>query len=244
MMSKINDNKRVMDSQTSTSIPHIINRTLFQFNMFITSIPILNLKTNFYAWDEGVTTVLHHLGIYGHILDPMALVDVHCPDLSPSRRPVLSDPPTPLELASFTRWNDNNNVVQYVLIGRLGSLAQQLLLSTKERTAFIIYKAICKYFGLRNFTDCTELAASIQNLCCNHNKVQDYVAHWCSGISHLPSANFPFSVHVYINNFICSLPHTLTFATLRAMLPSRLDNMRDDYDLGAFITVMNDAMDL
>ena len=28
------------------------------------------------------------------------------------------------------------------------------------------------------------------------------------------------------------------------MLPSRLDNMRDDYDLGPFITVTNDAMDL
>ena len=28
------------------------------------------------------------------------------------------------------------------------------------------------------------------------------------------------------------------------MLPSRLDNMRDDYDLGTFIMVTNDAMDL
>ena len=106
------------------------------------------------------------------------------------------------------------------------------------------YKAICKYFGLQNFTDCAELAASLQNLRCDHNKVQDYVAHRRSGISCLHSANFPFSVHVYINDFVCSLPHTLTFATLRAMLPSRLDNMRDDYNLGAFITVTNDTMDL
>ena len=82
------------------------------------------------------------------------------------------------------------------------SLARQLLLSTGERTAYSIYKAICKYFGLWNFTDCAELAASLLNLRCKHNKIQDYVAHWRSGISCLHSANFPFSVRVYINNFV------------------------------------------
>ena len=85
---------------------------------------------------------------------------------------------------------------------------------------------------------------SLQNLCCEHNKVQDYVACWRSGISCLQSTNFPFSVCMYINDFVQSLPHTLAFATLRAMLPSHLDNMRDNYDLGPFITVTNDTMDL
>ena len=92
--------------------------------------------------------------------------------------------------------------------------------------------------------DCAELAASLLNLHCNHNKIQDYVACWRSGISCLHSANFPFSIHVYINDFVRSLPHMLAFATLRAMLPSRLDSMRDDHGIGPFITVMNDAMDL
>ena len=32
--------------------------------------------------------------------------------------------------------------------------------------------------------------------------------------------------------------------TLQAMLPSQLDIMKDDYNLGAFIMVTNDAMDL
>ena len=54
----------------------------------------------------------------------------------------------------------------------------------------------------------------------------------------------PFCQFSYINDFVHSLPHTLAFATLWAMLPSRLDTMKDDYDLGAFITVTNDAMDL
>ena len=90
----------------------------------ITSIPLLNLKTDFYAWDEGVSTLLCHLGIHGHILDPSTVVNAQCPDLSHSHRPLLSENPTPLELAAFNRWTDNDdNVAQYVLIGRLGSLA-------------------------------------------------------------------------------------------------------------------------
>ena len=144
----------------------------------ITSIPILNIKTDFYAWDEGVSMLLRHLGIHGHFLDPTVPIDPQHPDMSSSRRPTLSGTPMPLELAALNRWNDNDNVAQYVLIGRLGSLARQLLPPTGERTALVIYKSICKYFGLRNFTDCTELATSLQNLHCEHNKVQDYIARW------------------------------------------------------------------
>ena len=114
----------------------------------ITSIPILNLKTDFYAWDEGISTLLWHLGIHGHILDPANIVDAQCLDLSSSRRPTLSEPPTPLKLVAFKWWNDNDNITQHVLIGRLGSLAQQLLPSMDDHTAFVIYKAICKYFRL------------------------------------------------------------------------------------------------
>ena len=61
--------------------------------------------------------LLCHLGIQGHISDPSAIIDPQHPDLSPSHRPVLSEPPTPLELAVFNRWTENDNVTQYVLIG-------------------------------------------------------------------------------------------------------------------------------
>ena len=89
----------------------------------ISSIPILNLKTNFYAWDEGVSMLLCHLGILGHVLDPTTTVDSQHPDLSPSIQPVLPESPSPLKLAIFHQWVDNDDVAQYALVGRLGSLA-------------------------------------------------------------------------------------------------------------------------
>ena len=41
----------------------------------ITTIHTLNSKTDFFAWDEGVCTLLRLLGIHGHIVDPALPVD-------------------------------------------------------------------------------------------------------------------------------------------------------------------------
>ena len=152
----------------------------------ITSIHTLNLKTDFYAWDEGV---LRLLGIHGHIVDPQLPVDPLCLDISPVLKPPVSHPPTPAELKALTRWQDNDNIAQYVLVGRLGTLARQLLHPSymSSRTAFAVYTTITRYFGLWNFGDCDELATSLLNSRCEHNRVQDYVARWRAGVARLCS---------------------------------------------------------
>ena len=159
--------------------------------------------------------------------------------------PVLSHPPTPAELRALTRWQENDNVAQYVIVGRLGGLARQLLPSASlgTRTAYLMYLAITKYFGLRNFGDCDELANSLLQSRCDHNRVQDYVARWRAGVTRLCSAKYPFSTRVFINAFVKALPNTLTFATLRAFLPDRLASWHDS-DVGSFISITNEVMDL
>ena len=211
----------------------------------ITTIHSLNSKTDFYAWDEGVCTLLRLLGIYGHIVDPAFPVDPLCPEQSPTLPPSLSQPPTSAEMKSLARWKDNDNVAQYVIVGRLGGLARQLLPSAYmgTRTAYTMYSTITRYFGLRNFGDCDELATSLLQLRCDHNRLQDYVARWRAGVTRLCSAKYPFSVRVFINAFVKSLPNTITFATLRAFLPDRLASW-NDVDIGPFLLVINEVMDL
>ena len=175
----------------------------------ITTIHSLNSKTDFYAWDEGVCTLLQLLGIYGH---PAFPINPLCPEQSPTVPPSLSQPPTPAEMKSLTRWKDNDNVAQYVIVGRLGGLARQLLPSAYmgTRTAYTMYSTITCYFGLRNFGDCDELATSLLQLCCDHNRLQDYVARWRAGVTRLCSAKYPFSVRVFINAFVkCRKPDLL-----------------------------------
>ena len=211
----------------------------------ITTIHTLNSKSDFFAWDEGVCTLLRLLGIHGHIVDPALPVDPLHPDVSPALPPILSQPPTPSELKSLSRWQDNDNVAQYVVVGRLGGLARQLLPSAYmgTRTAYSMYMTLSRYFGLRNFGDCDELANSLLQSRCEPNRVQDFVAHWHAGIARLCSVKYPLSTRVFINAFVKSLPNTITFATLRAFLPDRLSSLEDN-DIGSFISVMNEVMDL
>jgi hypothetical protein len=112
----------------------------------ITTIHSLNTKSDFYAWDEGVCTLLRLLGIHGHIIDPLLPVDILRPDLSPALPPAVSQPPTPAELKALARWQDNDNIAQYVIVGRLGGLARQLLPSAYmgTRTAYTMYVTTCR----------------------------------------------------------------------------------------------------
>ena len=100
---------------------------------------------------------------YGHIVDPSLPVDPLRLDVSPALPPTLSQLPTPVEMKALAHWQDNNNIAQYVLVGRLGGLARQLLPPAHmgSHTAFAVYTTITKYFGLRNFGDCDELASSL-----------------------------------------------------------------------------------
>ena len=185
------------------------------------------------------------MGLHGHIVGPALPLVPLCPELSPALPLTLSHPPTPAELKALARWKDNDNVAQYVVVGRLGGLARQLLPSAYmgTRTAFTMYSTITRYFGLRNFGDCDELATSLLQLRCDGSRIQDYVARWRAGITRLCSAKYPFSVRVFINAFVKSLPNTITFATLRAFLPDRLASWNDT-DIGPFLTVTNEVMDL
>lgn len=46
----------------------------------ITHISILTLKVDFFAWDEGVMSLLRANGLIGHVLDPAAWLDPSHPD--------------------------------------------------------------------------------------------------------------------------------------------------------------------
>ena len=189
--------------------------------------------------------LLRLLGIHGHIVDPALPVDPLCPELSPALLPVLSQPPTPSELKALARWKENDNVAQYAIVGCLGGLARQLLPSAYMGTctAFTMYSTITHYFGLRNFGDCDELASSLLQLHCDSNRLQDYVARWHAGITCLCSVKYPFSICIFINAFVKSLPNTITFTTLRVFLPDCLASW-NDVDIGLFLTITNEVMDL
>ena len=110
----------------------------------VTHIPILTNKHDFFAWDEGVTSLLRATGLLGHILDPLEALDPTRPDCFPVLLPTLLTTPTQPDIEAFTRWWDDDNAAQHVLVSRIGTIPRGLIPSSTlvARTALSIYQML------------------------------------------------------------------------------------------------------
>ena len=211
----------------------------------VTHIPLLTSKTDFFAWDEGVTTLLRANGLIGHILDPSDPVDLYRPDRMASPPPTLSSCPLAEELNIFNLWWDRDNVAQHILVSRLGHLPRGHIPppNIATRTALSIYQLLTQYYGTCSFADCTELLNSLHNSTCTSGRVSDYVTKWRTGLSRLQSARFVFNVKICISLFVRGLPLISAFTIIRATLPDRLASA-SEFDLGPFITLTENVLEL
>jgi len=71
--------------------------------------------------------MIRHLGGFGHIASLSDPILPHRPDLNPSAPPVLTAVSTPFELDAHSKWWELDNVIQHILVARLGSSPQMLL---------------------------------------------------------------------------------------------------------------------
>ena len=144
------------------------------------------------------------------------------------------------------RWWAEDNVVQHILVSRLGSIPRGLLPSstTITRTALSIYQTLSQYNGTCNFVDCTELLNSLHNSVCTSGCVPDFVSRWRVGLVKLQSARFVFNVKICISLFVHGLPPVPAFNSLHADLPHRIAAINDDHDYGAFLSLMDTVLEL
>ena len=212
----------------------------------VTHIHILTSKSDFFLWDDGVQALIRANGLIGHILDPSAYVDPNRPDLAPTPLPVLSMSSTPPEIEASNRWWADDNIVQHILISRLGATARGLLpsSSTATRTALSIYQILTKQYGTCNFADCTELLHSLHNSTCVAGRVPDFVSKWRVGLSKLQSARFGFNIKICVTLFVRGLPPVPAFNTLRADLPRRIAAITEDTDYAAFVDLTDTVLEL
>ena len=173
-------------------------------------------------------------------------MDPSRPDLRPSPLPVLGWSPSPQDIDASNRWWAEDNIVQHILLSRLGSVPRGLLPSSNiiTRTALSIYQTLTTYFGTCNFADCTELLNSLHNSACTSGRVPDFVSKWRIGLAKLQSARFAFNIRICISLFVRGLPPIPAFNTLRADLPWRIAAIVDDTDYGAFISLTETVLEL
>lgn len=139
---------------------------------------------------------------------------------------------SPQQVEASNRWWAAENVVQHILVSRLGSIPRGLLPSAKtiSRTALSIYQTLMQYYGIFSFSNCIELLLSLHNSTCSSGRVLEFVSRWQVGISKLQLARFVFNIKICISMFVRGLPHVPAFITIRADLPHHIAAVVHDRD--------------
>jgi hypothetical protein len=206
----------------------------------VTHITILTSKLDFFAWDEGVTSLIQANNLFGHIQDPSAHVDPTRPDLAPSPPPVLTTTSSVRKIEASNRWWADDNIAQHILLSCLGTIPHGLLPASNIVTRTILQQ----HYGTSNFADCTELLNSLHNSTCATGRVHEFVSRWRTGLSKLQSANYSFNIKISISLFVRGLPSIPAFNSLRADHPRRIAAILNDKDLGAFVDMTETVLEL
>ena len=161
--------------------------------------------------EDGVWTLILHLGYLGHISDPPPSGLNPLPDCVPTYMPVLSATATADEHTAYQFWWECDNIVSHVLLTCLNAVTHSLLPyddgdPTSPHCACLIYNTLCEAYHIRGFTSGSALYAELWSLSCG-SRVQEFVTKWCAGVSQLCTAHYPLIIREVIelckNNSTC-----------------------------------------
>ena len=214
----------------------------------VAHVPILTGRVDFGAWNDGVRTLILHMGLLGHIASsPPPGYPPPLPDRVPSYMPTLSPVPSSAELTAYRDWWEHDNIVSHILIARLNPTTRSLLPyddgdSGLPRSARAVYEVLCDSYHLRGYTSGSALYHELRALTCGP-RVQDFVTKWRAGISQLRSARYPLVFREVIEYFLSKLPTSVPFQMLRHNTMKEIDNVRDD-DVSTFLRITNEVLDI
>ena len=119
----------------------------------VAHIPLLTGQADFGTWNDGIQTLILHLGYLGHISDPPPSGLNPLPDCVPTHMPVLSATSTADEHTAYRFWWECDNIVSHVLLTCLSAVTCSLLPyddgdPTSPRCAHLIYNTLCEAYHI------------------------------------------------------------------------------------------------
>jgi len=188
--------------------------------------------------------MIRHLGGFGHIASLSNPILPHRPDLNPSAPPILTAVSTPFELDAHSKWWELDNVIQHVLVARLGSSPRMLLPEEgADHMARDIYDVLQANFGANRRSEGTNLFLELLSVRCQPHRVRDYVTTWQNAATKLRNCRFLIPGYVLALLFIKHLPDSLAFGSLCSGLGQRLENVTET-DMEIFKEVLHNALEL
>lgn len=164
----------------------------------VTHIPALNTQHDIGSWLQFIKQTILNLGHYdyianelGHVLD--SSVNKH-PNIMPSYLPdVLGFETLDTDHLVYTKWWEDDNHVQHVVAAKLGIHAHSYLIPgpVYKNTACSILLKLWHGMSYDNVTHFSALLGTLLGLCCEQNRVLNFVFQWQETVAQLITAHVP-----------------------------------------------------
>ncbi|KAF5386021.1 hypothetical protein D9615_002402 [Tricholomella constricta] len=191
----------------------------------LSSIPLLSSVNDWSTWHSAALQVIEATGFFDHI------VDVFSPDvlLDPTAYPSF---PPPINIVQFTQeelevyksWWAQDDIVSFVLVGKLGPTLSSLIPSKRDtwgnprRTARDILRILRTKYGVYDACSAAIVRDSVLSKKVVGNDVSSYVDLWRKAVIQVEGTHWDFSSYEKVQHFADGLPRTYEYETLRIQI--------------------------
>ncbi|KAF5380167.1 hypothetical protein D9615_006100 [Tricholomella constricta] len=191
----------------------------------LSSIPLLSTANDWAKWYSAVMQVIEATGLYDHIVDVLPADVLLDPTAYPSLPPVIDRAHfTPEELDAYRSWWTQDDIVSFVLVGKLGPIPASLIPPKRDawgnpqRSARDILRILRTQYGVFDATSAALVRESTLSKKVIGNDVSSYVDMWRKAVLQVEGSHWDFSSYEKVQRFADGLPRTYEYEPLRVLI--------------------------
>ncbi|KAF5374519.1 hypothetical protein D9615_009037 [Tricholomella constricta] len=191
----------------------------------LSSIPLLTSANDWTKWHSAVLQVIEATGLYDHIVDVLPAEFILDPTAYPSLPPQIDRAHyTSEELDLYKAWWTQDDVVSFVLLGKLGPIPLSLIPPKRDawgnpqRTARDILRLLRTKYGVYDAVSAAAVRESVLSKKVVGNDVTSYVDAWRKAVLQVEGSHWDFSSFDKVQRFADGLPRTFEYEPLRVMI--------------------------
>ncbi|KAF5378208.1 hypothetical protein D9615_007539 [Tricholomella constricta] len=191
----------------------------------LSSIPLLSSANDWSKWHSAVLQVIEATGLYDHIVDVLPHNVLLDPTAYPSLPPVIDRANyTPEQLEHYKTWWAQDDIVSFVLVGKLGSTPQSLIPPKRDawgnpqRTARDVLHILRTKYGVYDANSAAIVRESVLSKKVIGSDVSSYVDLWRKAVLQVEGSHWDFSSYEKVQRFADGLPRTYEYEALRVLI--------------------------
>ncbi|KAF5377192.1 hypothetical protein D9615_006455 [Tricholomella constricta] len=191
----------------------------------LASVPLLSSANDWSKWYAAVLQIIEATGLYDHIVDIPPAGLIVDPTAYPSLPPTLDfSNYTDEELEHYRTWWTLDDIVSFVLVGKLGPTPASLIPPKRDawgnpqRSARDILRILRVKYGVYDAGSAALVREAVLSRKVIGNDVSSYVDAWRKAVLQVEGSHWDFSPFEKVQRFADGLPRSYEYEALRTLI--------------------------